>query len=69
MRKGTYQHFKGEFYRVIDIAYHSESLEKYVIYHNIKNNDKLWIRPLTMFTEVIERDNIKIDRFKFISDE
>ena len=29
---GIYRHFKGDYYLVEDIAYHSETMEKMVVY-------------------------------------
>lgn len=68
---GRYQHFKGHFYQVIGIAKHSETLEDFVVYINEGKDstgrvDGLWIRPLAMFTEEIERDGKKMPRFKLV---
>ena len=46
---GVYKHFKGNFYSVEDIAYHSETKKKMVIYRNLSDNSKLWCRPYDMF--------------------
>ena len=32
---GIYKHFKGDYYLVIDIANHSETKEKYVVYRRL----------------------------------
>ena len=32
LRLGIYRHFKGNKYKVINVATHSETLEKYVVY-------------------------------------
>lgn len=29
---GVYKHFKGNYYLVVDVALHSETKEKYVVY-------------------------------------
>ena len=52
--KGVYRHFKGNLYLVEDIALDSESLEKYVIYRSLDNENKLWIRPLDMFLSEVD---------------
>lgn len=52
--KGIYKHFKGNTYRVIGTAKHSETLELHVIYVRENNPDEIWIRPLTMFQEYVE---------------
>jgi len=52
--KGIYKHYKGDLYIVEDIALHSETLEKYVVYRALYGDNQLWIRPYDMFVEVIE---------------
>ncbi|MFA4996279.1 MAG: DUF1653 domain-containing protein [Patescibacteria group bacterium] len=65
---GIYQHFKGNEYKVVGIAKHSETLEDFVVYEALydNKNSKLWIRPAAMFQEEIEKDGKKISRFKKI---
>lgn len=68
LKLGKYQHYKGNFYKVIGIAKHSETLEELVIYKCLYNNatSKLWVRPLKMFTEEILIKGKKVPRFKSI---
>ncbi len=66
-----YQHYKWNFYEVIWIARHSETLEELVIYRALYNTKKywsnsIWARPKKMFIEKIIIENKKIPRFKFI---
>ncbi len=49
---GLYRHYKGGLYRVLGTATHSETEAPYVVYAPLKSN-RLWIRPLAMFTETI----------------
>ncbi len=63
---GRYQHFKGNFYDVIDIALHSETQDEQVIYRALYGEKGLWVRPLQMFDEVIERDGKTLKRFTYI---
>ena len=65
---GTYEHFKGERVEVIGVGHHSETLEKMVLYRALSDSDEfgpqpLWVRPLTMFTETVERDGVEHPRF------
>ena len=53
---GVYKHFKGDYYLVVDIANHSETKEKYVVYRQLYNDGKLWIRPLDMFTSEVDHE-------------
>ena len=66
---GTYQHYKGDKYRVLGVARHSEDLTLYVHYealYDAGEYGQFWIRPLEMFLEKIEFDGHKIPRFKLI---
>lgn len=70
LKLGKYQHLKsGNFYNVIGIGRHSETLEELVIYECLYNNPdgKLWIRPLKMFLEKVEINGKKVPRFKYIN--
>ncbi len=63
---GTYKHSKsGKLYKVICVAKHSETLEDFVVYEALYENEKskFWIRPLKMFTEAIELNGAKVSRF------
>ncbi|KGJ93402.1 DUF1653 domain-containing protein [Thalassotalea sp. ND16A] len=60
---GKYQHFKGNFYRVLHVAKHSETEEEYVVYQPLYGEQGIWIRPLSMFCETIERDGKVLQRF------
>ena len=64
---GVYEHFKGGRYEVIGVASHSETLEKMVVYKHL-DGDKvgLWVRPLAMFTELVEKNGKKVPRFRYI---
>ena len=55
--KKIYKHFKGDLYFVEDIAIHSETGEKYVVYRALYGNNDLYIRPYDMFNS--EVDNVK----------
>ncbi len=46
----VYRHFKGDLYLVEDIATHSETLERYVVYRALYGENRLWVRPYDMFT-------------------
>ena len=50
-----YRHFKGDHYLVEDIATDSESGEKVVIYRKLYGDGSLWVRPMAMFLEAVDR--------------
>jgi len=62
---GTYQHYKGKKYQVLNVGKHSENLEEMVIYQALYDNpiSQIWIRPKKMFLESIAKDNRKVKRF------
>ena len=64
-----YKHFKGNVYRVLHIAKHSETLEEMVVYQAMYGERGIWVRPKSMFEEVIERDGKTFRRFSPIPDE
>lgn len=52
----VYRHFKGDCYLVVDIARHSETGEDYVVYRKLYGDGGLWVRPLAMFLEPVDRE-------------
>jgi len=64
---GRYRHFKGNEYEVIGVAKDSETLAPFVVYRALYGDtQQLWIRPATMFLEIIEKDGKRMPRFEFI---
>ena len=57
--KGIYRHFKGDYYLVEDVATHSETEEKLVIYRALYGDTKLWVRPYAMFMEEVNKNGQK----------
>ena len=53
-RPGLYRHYKGNDYRVIGLARHSETLEPLVVYQALYGERGLWVRPAEMFCETVE---------------
>lgn len=68
LRIGVYRHFKGNEYRVIAIAKHSETQEEFVVYQDLKDEKKTWIRPKAMFLENVERGDYNGPRFIYIEE-
>jgi len=59
----TYKHFKGNIYKIIAIAKHSETMEDLVIYQQIDDVTKIWARPINMFNDTIIKENVSYKRF------
>lgn len=71
LKLGKYKHFKGKEYEVIAIARDSETLEEMVVYKALYVSSEfgegaVFVRPLKMFLEHVERDGYSGPRFKFI---
>lgn len=67
LKKGKYRHFKGNEYLVVDTARCSETDAQLVIYKPLYDEGEgLWVRPLEMFLESIERDGKTFERFAYI---
>jgi hypothetical protein len=66
IKLGKYRHYKGKEYKVLGIAKHSETLEKFVVYEELYGQKNFWIRPVDLFLEEIEIGGKKVPRFLFI---
>ena len=60
---GRYRHFKGNEYEVLYIARHSETLEEMVVYRALYGERGIWVRPASMWNEIVERDGKTYRRF------
>ncbi|MBT8765173.1 DUF1653 domain-containing protein [Pseudomonas boanensis] len=69
LQPGLYRHYKGQEYRVIGTARHSETEEELVVYQALYGEFGLWVRPLSMFTETVQVDGEQIARFALVSAE
>lgn len=69
IRSGRYRHYKGNEYEVLGVARHSETMEELVVYRALYGEYGLWVRPLAMFTETVERDGVTVPRFRYCSEE
>ena len=59
-----YRHYKGNEYRIITVsATCSETLQQLVVYQDIQEPDKIWVRPYEMFFDHIELDEKLVERF------
>jgi hypothetical protein len=73
LKLGVYKHFKGMICEVIALARDSETKEEMVVYKELGVNkdfgkDSMWVRPLKMFTEHVERDGYSGPRFVYVKE-
>ena len=68
LKAGKYRHFKGMEYEVIGIARHSETEEPMVVYRALYGEGGLWVRPLSMWKEQVDRDDYHGPRFAYIGE-
>lgn len=68
LRPGKYRHFKGNEYRLLYTAKHSETLEPMVVYQALYGEGGIWVRPAVMWSEQVERDGYSGPRFVYIGE-
>jgi cyclomaltodextrinase / maltogenic alpha-amylase / neopullulanase len=70
-KPGRYKHYKGGTYKVLYVATHSETLEKFVVYEaececRTYGKGSIWVRPLKMFTEKVIVDGKSVPRYRYV---
>ena len=65
---GIYRHYKGNRYKVLGVATHSETLEKLVVYQALYADYSIWVRPLDMFVGFVEVNGVRQKRFTLIAE-
>lgn len=68
IKPGRYRHFKGKEYEVLGVARHSETEEQLVVYRALYGDFGLWVRPVSMWNEAVERDGKTFRRFTYIGE-
>ena len=69
LKQGFYRHFKGNRYRLLYVAKHSETLEPMVVYQALYGEQGIWVRPASMWNEHVERPDYSGPRFRFEQEE
>ena len=63
LKPGKYRHFKGGDYELIGIASHSETMEPMVVYRALYGEGGLWVRPASMWNEIVDKNGYHGPRF------
>lgn len=69
IKLGKYRHYKGNLYEVLGFGTHTETLEEVVIYKALYGEGKVWVRPKSMWNEIVEKDGVKYKRFEYIEED
>ena len=67
---GLYRHFKGGIYKALNIAYHSETREKFVVYQLIKfskdiDPSTVWYKEGDVFARPYDMFFSEVDHVKY----
>jgi len=62
-----YRHFKGGEYELLSVARHSETEELLAVYRSVEDRETIWVRPLEMFTGMVDHADTKVPRFEPVS--
>ena len=65
---GKYRHFKGGEYEMLFVASHSETLEPMVVYRALYGDGGVWVRPASMWLEIVDKDGYHGPRFQYLSE-
>ena len=68
IRPGLYRHFKGNEYRVLYTATHSETLEPMVVYQALYGQRGIWVRPAAMWNATVTLEGKTLPRFTYIGE-
>ena len=68
IQPGIYRHFKGNRYEVVGIARHSETMEPMVVYRALYGECGLWVRPASMWNEIVDKEGYHGPRFQYIEE-
>ena len=66
---GKYRHFKGNYYELTAVGRDSENPDNFLaVYRALYGEGEVWIRPLDMFFEAVEKGGEKTARFEYVEE-
>lgn len=70
LKLGVYRHYKDKLYLLLGVARHSESLEWMAVYVPLYDNPegRMWVRPASMWNEIVEWNGKMVTRFTFVEE-
>lgn len=68
LKPGIYKHYKGNEYKLLFLATHSETLEPMVVYQALYGEMGIWVRPAKMWSEYVVIEGREERRFEFIKE-
>lgn len=66
IKPGIWRHYRGQLYRVIGTAKHTETGEQVVMYEPLYGEPMYWVRPAFMWEEEVEYLGEKMKRFTWV---
>ena len=64
---GTYQHYKGNVYKVVGVGKMEATQEDVVIYQGVDHGSPIWVRSLAEFEEEVVWEGKTMSRFEKIN--
>jgi hypothetical protein len=65
-----YKHYKGDTYKILALAKHTETEELLVVYERqtdiTHTGWRIWVRPASMFGDIIDSPQFKGPRFEYL---
>lgn len=67
-----YKHFKGHIYEIVCVALDASSLKKQVVYKDVTDASKIWVRDYEEFISPVDKikypDVFQTDRFELVEE-
>lgn len=67
-----YKHFKGHIYKIVCVATNADDLRQQVIYQDINDENKIWVRDYQEFISPVDKekypDVIQNNRFELVGE-